>query len=183
MKDRPKVGVAVDIETLSRRASGVVVAVGLAAFTVQGGLLRTAQMPLDITQQIIDGRDSDPETLKWWGRQSETVRRQLEEAKSSLALHPAAFTGWFQSQIRDMNVCAVYGYGSDFDNAMLQDLCLQYSQPAPWHYRLNRCGRTILAGRKLIGLGEGEQHVASEDAVWLATNLRNRFLELGENIE
>lgn len=181
--NKTEVHIAVDIETLDIRPAAVVVSVGLAAFTVQGGFVGTYFSVLDINVQQYDGRTSSVGTMEWWAKQSEAVKQQYVDAMSPVAPHPRAvmdairaFVNRFETS--GTTVAGVYGYGSDFDNATLIDLNAQLHGEPLWQYKKNRCGRTIMAMfPDCKAKGTSNQHNALEDAVWLAVSLRQALLQ------
>lgn len=178
-----KIRVALDIETLSLRPDAVVMQVGLAAWTQRGGLVASMGMFIDRTAQT--DRRQDKTTVDWWDQQPPEAKAVLAESLSPLAAHPASvaprIAGFLDGLQRNGEIEGIYGYGSDFDNVTLQDLCAAYSSVPPWHYRLNRCGRTIagLCPEIEKPITEGVKHNAVDDAVWLATYLRRCFMKLG----
>lgn len=174
------VHVAIDLEALSKRPNAVVLSVGLAAFTVQGGLVGTFYTEPSKSQQRTMFRDEDPDTVAWWNLQSDDARKVLAGDGIPVAdslRSIGAFLNRFQGGSYEL--AGVWGFGSDFDNAMLQDLYRSFGVPVPWHYKVNRCGRTVgaLAGMPHVGK-VGTHHNALDDAMFQAELIRLSLLKL-----
>lgn len=178
-----EIRIAIDIETLDTVASAIVVSIGLAAFNMQGGLVGTQYLVLDVNRQSELGRTTNADTMGWWNRQSKEVQAVLDEARGPLSMHPQAaieavaeFVSKFETQYTEVE--GVYGYGSDFDNATIFSLARDVGTKPPWQFRKNRCGRTWLAAfPSAKAPQEGEKHNALDDAIWLAKSLRSALLQ------
>jgi len=172
------VNVAIDLETLDLRPRAAVVSVGLAAFTVQGGIVGTAYVILDTKSQILVGRSVSDDTVAWWGRQAPEVRAVLDDpSRMSPEIALQHITSFFERfQNNTYMVEGVWGFGADFDNATLIDLFADYRVPLPWDYRANRCGRTLVAveGTTKPASKKGSvHHNALDDAIWQAEYFRS----------
>lgn len=165
------VHVSVDLETLDLHASAVVASIGLAAFTVAGGIVATSYSTLKHDSQLNAGRTKDPGTMVWWGNQPPEVQEALDQAKAIPATqalqHVTSFFHRFQNN--QHYVAGVWGFGSDFDNAILISLFADFQIELPWDYRVNRCGRTLVRELGTPAPPEkGTHHNAVDDAVWQA---------------
>lgn len=170
------VHVAIDLESYSKRPSGLVLSIGLAAFTVQGGLVGMFYVEPSKVDQTKDGRDIDPATVAWWNTQGDEARKVLGSPGVPVG-EALARVRSFLSRFQGGNyrLAGMWGWGSDFDNAMLQDLFRHYEQPVPWDFRINRCGRTIV---ELLGAPKppavGTHHNAVDDAIYQAERIGKR---------
>lgn len=182
-KGKIPVHVAIDLETLDVRPTAAVVSIGLAAFTVAGGLIGTYYSILKTQPQIADGRTTSESTLAWWDEQPEGVRGVLDSPQSVQPAdglrHVDSFFSRFQNNFYTIE--GVWGFGSDFDNATLIDMFAFYGIGLPWHYKANRCGRTLVG---LVNVpkppSKGTHHNALDDAVWQAEWFRAALHKLGE---
>lgn len=179
------VNIAIDLESLDKRPSAIVLSIGMAAFTIPGGLVGTYYAELNQGDQKQRGRTIDRGTIAWWNQQPEEAQRILTGLNSIDTIAAldgaAAFVNRFNGG--HYQIAGVWGYGSDFDNAMLQDLYRDFGHPVPWSYKLNRCGRTITNLAKQTGMekppNNGTHHNALDDAVWQAEYIRLSHLRLG----
>lgn len=176
------VHIALDLESYSKRPSALVLSVGLAAFTLQGGLVGTFYVEPNKEEQRAAGRDEDPATVAWWESQNEAAREVLKSPGVSIDKSLAGIRAFFSRfQDRNYRVAGVWGWGADFDNAMLQDLFRHFDEPPPYDYRVNRCGRTIV---EMLGapkpVAHGTHHNAVDDAIYQAERIRQALLRLRE---
>lgn len=179
--NKTPVHVSIDLETLDKRPSAVVVSIGLAAFTVAGGEVATYYTTVKRSPQEERGRTVDPGTEEWWSRQSSEVREALDQSKAigpyEALNHVTSFVQRFQNNF--YYVAGVWGFGSDFDNAILIDMFGDFEMPVPWDYRANRCGRTLV---RELGTPKpkavGVHHNAADDAVWQARWFRQALMSI-----
>lgn len=170
------VHVSADLETLSLHPTAVVLSIGLAAFTLSGGIVKQAYWTLEQPTQKAHGRHVDPRTLDWWQRQSKEAREVFLEPGKDTASVLLEVAAWFKAL---PDLAGVWGFGADFDIAILQSLYRDYGIPVPWPYKLNRCGRTVTAispqRRPQRG---GTYHNAVDDAVYQAHSIRDSLLAI-----
>lgn len=176
------VHISLDLESLSKRPSALVLSVGMAAFTTQGGLVATFYVEPNKEEQRAAQRDVDPATVAWWQAQNPDARKVLDTPGVSVASCLAGIRSFFgRFQDRSYRVAGVWGWGADFDNAMLQDLFRHFDEPPPYDYRVNRCGRTIV---EMLGapkpVAHGTHHNAVDDAIYQAERIRQALLRLRE---
>lgn len=170
------VHVSIDLESLSLQPDAVVLSIGAAAFTLVGGVVKTFYAVLEQPTQIEHGRSISPSTVQWWEKQSrEAQEAYVGPGKDTLTVL-RQFADWFRSI---PSLSGVWGFGSDFDNAMLQSLYREYGVPVPWPYRMNRCGRTITACLpQRRPPNTGTHHNALDDATYQAFTVRDSLMRL-----
>lgn len=179
MSQQPKTEVHIvpDIETLGLATTSVVASIGLVAFTVQGGEVGSLMILPDMDEQKEFGRTQDRATCEWWNHPDRAeAKLQFEGLTNSIASTCdliRSFVGRFET--KPTTVAGVWGFGADFDNATLQDLCRMHPDIAPpWNYKLNRCGRTLAALYPVVPKpqNKGVHHHALDDARWEAAWFR-----------
>lgn len=184
--DKKTVHVAVDIETLGTTAGAVILSAGLAAFTLQGGIVASWYGVFSVECQRQLGRNIDPKTVRWWDQQSPAAKGAVAEAYTTTV--PVVdglnsirtFIARFSNDAYELG--GVWGFGADFDNAALEDLAACCNVEPLWHYKKSRCGRTLVA---LAGVPApkqnvpGVQHHAMDDARFQAEWFRQCFVKLG----
>lgn len=170
--------IMVDLETLGQRPGCAILSIGARAFDPATGELGQAFHAVVSTASCLDlGLVEDPETIDWWGRQSDEARTLLARAADSetdLVTALEAFAAW----VRDL--CAVgqvrvWGNGADFDNAILAHLYVRVGQGLPWQFWNNRCYRTL---KNLIRLPEAAREGVYHDALDDATHQARHALKL-----
>lgn len=160
--------VMVDLETLSTRTTAAIISIGACKFN-------PATMSITDTFHIVVDKQScheaglhvDPETIKWWEKQSPEARAASYDCTSGVMIGEAlrAFAEWCGD-------VEVWGNGSDFDNAILANAFAVVGIPQPWKFWNNRCYRTMKnqhPGTKLTR--HGTHHNAVDDAVTQAKHL------------
>lgn len=179
------VHIAIDLESLDTRPTAVVLSVGLAAFTVPGGLVGAYYTEPLREDQLFLNRTTDRGTVAWWNAQEGDCGRVLRQPAGVPVVDAlngiASFIGRFDGG--SYHIDGIWGFGAAFDNAMLADLFRTAGHPVPWSYKANRCGRTVTALAKQLGQERppnvGTLHNALDDAVWLAEYIRLSLLKLG----
>lgn len=170
---------AIDIETLDLEPTAVVLSIGVALFTLADGVIDTRYYVLDKESQHACGRTTRESTLQWWREQSPEARAVLDAAGVPV---PVALTD-LAAFLAGNSVIEVWGYGSDFDNVTVSSLSRAFGVDVPWHYRTNRCGRTVTAlpQDETFGYPErvGTHHNAVDDAIYQANLVRNALRALG----
>jgi hypothetical protein len=168
--------VSIDLETLSLQPTALVLSIGLAAFTLTGGLTKTGYWTLEQQTQRAKGRHVDPHTLDWWQRQSKEARQVFTEPAKDTAMVLLEVAAWFHAL---PDLAGVWGFGADFDLAILQSLYRTYDMVVPWPYKFNRCGRTVTAIAPQRRPPRGSiAHNAMDDAMEQAHSIRNSLLAI-----
>ena len=168
--------ISADLETLSLRPTAVVISIGLAAFTLPGGIIKQAYWILEQPSQVAKGRHVDPSTVRWWQQQSKEAQAVLSEQGKDTRDTLDEVAAWIK-QLPEL--AGVWGFGADFDNAILQSLYRDFGLPVPWSYKVNRCGRTVTAlapQRRPPRIGT--YHNAMDDAVYQAHTIRDSLMAI-----
>lgn len=131
--------ISIDTEYLDHKPSGVVLTLGMVEFFPELGTIGDKiLLKLSIDEQTNRTRNQD--TIDWWAQQSLEARKEafngerisLDEARVAIIDFCATADG-------------VWGFGSYADNAKIRDL---FGEEV-WHYRVDRCGRTLVDLAKL----------------------------------
>lgn len=159
--------IMVDLETLDTTATGVILSIGATRFD-RNGLIADwlFYTTLDIDQQLHAGRTVSGNTFKWWLGQNEAARNDIASpSKPTKGVVDAltAFSEWCLASPFD----GIWGYGAEFDNAMLANLYRTFGLQAPWMHWQSRCYRTLKGLHPDVDLPErvGTHHNALHDAV------------------
>lgn len=164
--DDPAMG---DLETLGTRPRSVILSIGAVKFDPDSGETHSDFYLVINKQSCLDvGMEVDPDTEKWWKDQSPEAQQVLVEAESSVVSIKEAlqrFGDWL-----DPNT-TLWGNGSDFDNAMLQEAFKLCGLKQPWAFWNNRCYRTMKNMVKVHHKRQGTHHNALDDARHQAEHL------------
>lgn len=155
--------VMVDIETLSTQSSAVILSIGALKFD------RSESLPLspDVMDSFyvrvaresceVLGMHVDPDTVRWWNSQEESIRHEaLEDTSERLTIKDALtkLTAWIgRSEL-------VWGHGDDFDCVILSEAYRRCDMKVPWKFWNTRDTRTLfdIAGVKNSDLPANSKH-------------------------
>ena len=158
----------IDLETLDLKPSSKIVSIGAVIFDPRYGKIGdTFYMELDHKAQT--NRTSDPETVAWWKRQSPVVKKALK-GTDLLADALEELDFFLPKDVK------VWGNGSIFDIAILEDAYRQNDMGIPWKFWNVLDMRTIKAVYE-AGRGGwsracgGNKHNALDDAVHQAESV------------
>lgn len=152
-----------DIETLDNGPESAVLAIGARVFTVEHGPGKGFEVFID-QHKARDLGTASQETVTWWRKQ------KAWEQVSSGKTDPATAAHSFQMFCQEHNARYVWANAPSFDCVILRHLFRQTGLKFPFHYRDERCCRTLFAmGREihvdLDGCWEGKQpHLPCDDA-------------------
>lgn len=138
---KPTRHIVADLETLDTQPSAVILTAGLIAVEISDGgvtvLSRWYRHLEFFFQQDQPGRTQSASTWEWWGKQSDLAIWQAFEQRPRLSLWLAmhSLAAWLE-----LHPYPIWGNGSDFDNATLQDAFKQCG--LRWPYWRNRCLRS-----------------------------------------
>lgn len=153
--------VMIDLETLGKRPGCKILSIGAVTFHPDTGVKDEFYVNVDPHTQ--EGLHSDPDTVKWWKKQSRAAKDALTVDRKPLAGALQLFTSWYINCGGEQ----VWGNGATFDNVILT-ACYEYCKlERPWRYRDDRCHRTLVNefGRGLSKpLFQGVAHNALDDA-------------------
>ena len=166
--------IMVDLETLGTKPDAVILSIG-AVFFDADNLGKEFHRVLTIEDQQQVGRVIDPQTVEWWGSQSEAARAIFTAPNVATAQGLDEFTAF----CGDENI-SVWGNGADFDCVLLGSLYESFKRKRPWSYSKNRCHRTHKNTLKLppgaTGPARlGTHHNALDDAKYQALQLQHLF--------
>ena len=164
----------IDLETLSTKPNATILTIGGVKFNPYNNIEPSQGLyhRIDVDSQSTMGRDIDPDTVEWWGKQAEDVR---EEA---LGDHDRIDLKYFIKQLNKwcVGVDVFWCQGPLFDYAILQNFYAQMKVPVPWNYWQIRDSRTLFAlvprdpNEKRTGL-----HNALEDCYFQARKVQQVY--------
>lgn len=168
--------IVLDIETLGTKVGCPVISIG--AISDDG---RTFYRTIDIEDACRNGTP-DGATIKWWMRQTEEALVAVFYNPSLTMQVLSAFASYLTviSEMESKEI-ALWGNGSDFDNAILADLYTRKELKIPWSYKANRCFRTLKNLYRDIQAPPADpghiKHHALHDAIYEMNHLK-KILEV-----
>ncbi len=140
--------VMVDIETIDTRPEAAVLSVGAVVFSFdKGPQTFPYYSSMEINSQLIKGRRVNHDTLKFWAHQEDDARHAAFNGGAETAVVLGSLAGTIRSGLTGPDA-TIWAYPAAFDLAILTGLFADYNLVLPWHYRQQRCARTLhhLAG-------------------------------------
>lgn len=121
------------------------------------------------------GLTEDPDTMKWWEKQSDEARKVLAQS-----LDPAQSIS-IAKALDELAAflpkgCKVWSNGANFDQPLLAVAYSKLGKKLPWEYWNGKCHRTVVAlhpSEKALRPPTVLAHNALEDAKWQAKHLVN----------
>lgn len=162
--------VMVDLETMGTGPSAAIVAIGACEFDVRG-LGRQFYRAVTLQSSVNYGMQMDASTVEFWLKQDKKAQDALFQDPVSLNHALSDFSLWLNSGAR------VWGFGATFDNVILRSAYKLVDKKCPWHYRDDRCFRTLVSLSAEVEWSErlGTHHNALDDAMHQAKHAANIF--------
>jgi hypothetical protein len=157
----------IDIETIDSAPKAAVIAIGACVFTADG--VQTGDFSVVVNAELAKAYGTVGEqTMAWWATQDAGVRERM----FSGLLSPYDAAKAFCNYVRESHVDEVWANSPTFDCVILRHLFAQLGMRAPWHFRDERCVRTVYAvGRELgVDFNAGYSEQGAHDAVVDARN-------------
>jgi len=154
----------IDIEAAGKMPGGVILSIGWCRFSPEDGavLAESGEVRLEIQPQLDAGLRVDGDTLDWWLRQT-----ALPWAPDTVAQPPKAALVTLLASIARAE--QIWAKPPQYDLTGIRAACAAFGIDEPWHFRKERCFRTLRAEapRDLLmePLREGVKHGALVDAV------------------
>jgi hypothetical protein len=154
----------VDIETMGGAPDGAVIAIGARLFN-KTELSKGFEIYINPELAKQYGK-VDPATMEWWSKQDSDVHHQVFSGK----LHPSDAALKFQQFVTLHSPEQIWAYPPQFDIQILQTWFKAVGLAWPFHYRAERCARTVKAWGAMYGLNfddcyEGiNKHLPLDDA-------------------
>jgi hypothetical protein len=150
--------VMVDLETLDKTPTSVIVSIGAVKFDASGISEDTFYSVVDIQSCIDLGLTISGDTIAWWMGQSEQARAVFKAKGDPLAKALIDFAKWVPKGAK------VWGNGASFDNTILANAYGAISVRQPWDFWNDRCFRTVASFSPLKRVNSGVAHNALDDA-------------------
>lgn len=181
---------SIDIETLSARADAAILTVGVTPFNMDGEVGESFLARVDWQSNLDTGRHIDPETLRWWMRQSDAAREEIVKPGEHLTVVLSKTVDFLRTH-GDERGYSVWGNGSSFDVTILED-AFKKEEPfvIPWAYNAPRDLRTLVAAAEALAdfdkksaPFEGTAHRADHDSRHQARIIQAAYAALADNMK
>lgn len=140
--------IMLDIETLGKRNTPVVLAIGAVQFDIETGEIgETFEVIIDQETCLEYGFTTDADTIDWWSKQSPEARRILDEdtPKEDIGTALKLFADFYNKCVEsvDKDYCYVWGNGVTFDNVIMEMAYHRMGIKKPWPYFADCDCRTL----------------------------------------
>ncbi len=163
--------VMIDLETVGTRPTSAILSIGAIKFNKNTKDIGPSFYKIVNLNSCYDiGLTSDPETLKWWAKQSEEAKEIFNQDGTPIKDTLELFKNYLY-----YDSLKIWGNGSDFDNVILANAYRASSIDLPWKFYNNRCYRTFKSSlliRPKITNFSGVKHNALDDAKNQAIHLQ-----------
>ena len=141
-KDKARVDVMIDLETLAEQdPNAVFLSIGAQAFNRQEqSMLGSFETTIDIQSSLDSGGVIEGSTVKWWANRSDEQRQRAFKGEVALRVALSTFRSFLESLEGEV---VLWGNGKAFDNVILANAYRRLGMPRPWHFRKDRCYRTL----------------------------------------
>lgn len=127
--------IMLDLETFGTKAGCVLRSIGAVQFDIQTGKLG-AEFYRNIDRKSCEnlGMTVDPDTEKWWKRQSKEAQESLLKDPRPFPEVATEFCQWYVQQCRGLSKVALWSQGSNFDGVLLEHALALVGKKAPWKF-------------------------------------------------
>lgn len=185
---KPKLHIAIDLETLDIATSAVVMSVALVPFLVEElpedmekigdactRFLRPLHFRLEVAAQLSRDRTMNYDTVKWWVTQNKDAQKifQTEEVPTPFVLD--GILDWMKQASQYYEIAGMWGNGASFDNAILRSLFSSFCCEIPrelWPYWIDYDMRTLLHFTPIGKTKPVQAHNALSDATAQADTIK-----------
>ena len=165
----------VDMETMAVTPNAVVLSLGAVHFNPYGsGYSDKIYFRVSIDDQDALGREVDPSTIEWWGRQDPAIMEEAFSPDNRISLVDAMD----QFHKFAWGCDRFWSHGATFDLVMLENIYRQLNKPLPWNYWQLRDTRTLFDLGFDPDMPTGSKHDALQDAIRQAAGVQNMYRKL-----
>lgn len=166
------VHVVIDLETMGTLPGCAVVGIGAVVVGADNEIGNTFSEQITLESNVAHGLRLEPDTVRWWLDQSDIARASIIGASASLQSALIRFDDFLNDACEgERHRLRVWGFGSDFDNAVLAAAYRAVGFDIGWPYWANRCLRTLLATHPVARVNPEVPHIALNDAIAQARTL------------
>jgi hypothetical protein len=165
----------IDMETLAVSPNAVVLSLGAVHFNPYGnGYSDKIYFRISIDDQDALGREVDPDTLDWWGRQAADIQDEAFSPDDRISLADAMDRfhkfAW--------GCDAFWSHGATFDLVIIENIYRQLGKPLPWNFWQLRDTRTLFDLGYDPDMPKNSKHDALQDAIRQSVGVQNIYSKL-----
>jgi len=165
----------IDMETLAVSPNAVVLSLGAVHFNPYGnGYSDKIYFRISIDDQDALGREVDPDTLDWWGRQAADIQDEAFSPDDRISLADAMDRfhkfAW--------GCDAFWSHGATFDLVIIENIYRQLGKPLPWNFWQLRDTRTLFDLGYDPDMPKNSKHDALQDAIRQSVGVQNIYAKL-----
>lgn len=169
--------VMIDLETLSVSNNASVLVIAGVKFNRNGNADKnTFYRRITLDSCIKLGLDINNETVEWWNKQPEDIKKEIFEEKDRIDISTAIreFTEWFG------NCKYIWSHGSCFDCVILTEIYKRLNLQTPWMFYNIRDTRTLfdLGNVRMNDLSGENKHHALADCYRQIEGIRKSLIRL-----
>lgn len=178
-EDKTPINIMLDLETLGIKPGCKILSISAVTFNT-GLSMNRSSFDATVMVSLQDQLKTDPNTLEWWNKQSKEAYDAVFNNPKAIRLTSAleSFEEWLTVFYDFGYIPTLWGNGASFDCPVLAEAYRVYGYKVPWHYRNERCYRTLLAQfGHLINKQEfeGVKHNSLADATYQANVAEHIF--------
>ena len=129
---------------------------------------------INIDDQDALGREVDPNTIEWWGKQDPAIMEEAFSPDNRIPLVDA------MDQLHKFawGCDAFWSHGATFDLVIIENIYRQLNKPLPWNFWQLRDTRTLFDLGVDPDMPQGGKHDALQDAIRQAIGVQNVYTKL-----
>jgi hypothetical protein len=167
--------IMLDLEYMGKGANAAICAIGAVRFNTTS-LGATFYRAIGLRTSVASGGALDADTVLWWMGQSEKAREEIINARCPISVALQDFSEWVTANNFGGDEIQMWGNGAAVDNVILRTAYEREGIKTPWHFRGDRCFRTVRAMRPHLECEfKGTAHNALDDAIYQAEYMLKIF--------
>lgn len=168
----------IDMETMAVSPNAVVLSLGAVHFNPYGnGYGDKLYFRIDLDDQDKLGREIDPNTIEWWGKQDPVIMEEAFSPDNRIPLVDAMD----QFHKFAWGCDTFWSHGATFDLVIIENIYRSLNKPLPWNFWQLRCCRSLCDLGIDPDMPKGGKHDALQDAIRQAVGVQNVYRKLREH--
>lgn len=169
--------IMLDLETVSTEPNAAIMQIGATTFDENGQLNHPTQscnfnLRVSLQSALFAGLHMNPETVEWWKVQDALAKSAVggDGECVSLLMAVRKFSAWYHGWKLKHEDVLIWSHGASFDIPVLKSAFNAVQIATPWHYRSERCTRTLFKLAEELGWNA---EAARGDAIFAVNKLQH----------